>query len=409
MQPHEVRDDDADEADRPGERDGGARGQRRAEKREPLRPRDVHATRGGRVVAETEQVQRRGQHGEYRERGDDRAAAAPSSGAKPPTSRSPISQRTVRIHLREVGQVLHEQDQRREERIERDAGQQQHRRRHRAARPRRQPVDDRRARAIAPARLASGTGDSAPSATRRAERDREHRAERRAGRHAEGERRRQRVAQHRLEDHAAERERRRRRARRPARAAGARRRRSARRRCRRTESTDRSARQADLRAADERRQQARGEREQRRSRTTVSTAARAARRRRARRRPRDDRRCELIDVMRAAPAPPSGGRLADETRRRHRRRTAARMFAGVSTSRSAPCAMHAAAAHQTRARSHSDAARFKSCVASTIVTPRSRLSAREQRCDFELVAEIERRRRLVEQQDARLPARARWR
>ena len=68
-QAHQVRHDDADKADRARERDGGARGERRAEKRQPLRPRDVDAARGRDVGADAQQVQRRGQHREYGEGG----------------------------------------------------------------------------------------------------------------------------------------------------------------------------------------------------------------------------------------------------------------------------------------------------------------------------------------------------
>ena len=42
-QPHQVRHDDPDEADRAADRDGGAGRQRRAEKRAPLRAHDVDA------------------------------------------------------------------------------------------------------------------------------------------------------------------------------------------------------------------------------------------------------------------------------------------------------------------------------------------------------------------------------
>ena len=48
------------------------------------------------------------------------------------------------------------------------------------------------------------------------------------------------------------------------------------------------------------------------------------------------------------------------------------------------------------------AAKFKSCVATTIVSPRSRFRRASSAAIVELVAEIERRRRLVEQQDVRL-------
>ena len=57
---------------------------------------DVDAARRGRVGADAQQVQRRRQHGEHRERDGDHSGSAPSIGSKPPTSRSPISQRDAR-------------------------------------------------------------------------------------------------------------------------------------------------------------------------------------------------------------------------------------------------------------------------------------------------------------------------
>ena len=66
--------------------------------------------------------------------------------------------------LREVAEVLHEQDQRGEERVQRDAGQQQHRRREPAMPRRRQRVDDERRRECAPSRLAEATPPTAQPA-----------------------------------------------------------------------------------------------------------------------------------------------------------------------------------------------------------------------------------------------------
>ena len=63
---------------------------------------------------------------DQRQRGEDRLEAADVEVAHQPARGA--------IDLREVGEVLHEHDQRREERVERHAGQQQHRRRHRAVR-----------------------------------------------------------------------------------------------------------------------------------------------------------------------------------------------------------------------------------------------------------------------------------
>ena len=131
------------------------------------------------------------------------SGSAARIGSKPPTSRSPISHRDGAIHLGEVGQVLHEQDQRREERVQRHARQQQHGGRHRAARRRGQPVDERRRGAGAGQ---AGERHRRPRSHRReaAEDDDEHRPERRAGRDAQRERRGQRVAQQRLEHHAGD-------------------------------------------------------------------------------------------------------------------------------------------------------------------------------------------------------------
>ena len=57
-QPDQVRHDDADKADRPADRNGRARGKRRAEKRDALHAHHVDPARRGRIVAEREQVQR---------------------------------------------------------------------------------------------------------------------------------------------------------------------------------------------------------------------------------------------------------------------------------------------------------------------------------------------------------------
>ena len=71
QQSDQVRHDDADEPDRPRQRDGGGRGQRCAEERQPLRARHVHTACGRGILAHAEQVERRGQQREQRECGDD--------------------------------------------------------------------------------------------------------------------------------------------------------------------------------------------------------------------------------------------------------------------------------------------------------------------------------------------------
>ena len=55
-----------DERDGPGQRDGGAGGERRADERHPLRPRDVDAARGGRFGAHADQIEHARQRGEAR-------------------------------------------------------------------------------------------------------------------------------------------------------------------------------------------------------------------------------------------------------------------------------------------------------------------------------------------------------
>ncbi len=57
QQANQVWHDDADEPDRPGQRHRGARGQRCAEKRQPLRSRHVYPACGGGILADAEQVE----------------------------------------------------------------------------------------------------------------------------------------------------------------------------------------------------------------------------------------------------------------------------------------------------------------------------------------------------------------
>ena len=63
-QPDEVRDDDADEADRAADRDRRAGRERPAEERHALRALDVHAARARGVRAEAQQIERPRQAGE---------------------------------------------------------------------------------------------------------------------------------------------------------------------------------------------------------------------------------------------------------------------------------------------------------------------------------------------------------
>ena len=199
-QPHEMRHDDADEADRAGERDGGAV----ASDALTNASRCVRPTSTPRADAASAPTLSRfsdeGSHAkianaisDHRQRGHDRLEAADVEVAHQPARGA--------IDLREVGDVLHEQDQRREERVQRHAGQQQHRRRHRAVLHRRQPIDDGGGDGRA-GEAGQRHGRERSRAHDRAEHDGEHRAERRAGRDAERERRGQRIAQQRLEHDA---------------------------------------------------------------------------------------------------------------------------------------------------------------------------------------------------------------
>ena len=122
-----------------------------------LRARHVEAARAGALGAEAEQVQRP-------------RAATRRSPNETTASGSAVEDRLVAAdveiphqpaqdpeRLREVREVLHEQDQRREERVHRDAGEQQHVGREAAVARARERVDDRRRRASEPAKLAAGT------------------------------------------------------------------------------------------------------------------------------------------------------------------------------------------------------------------------------------------------------------
>ena len=70
-QPHQMRHDDADEADRAADRHRRAGRERRAEERHALRAHDVDAARAGRLGAEAEQVERPREPRERDERDDD--------------------------------------------------------------------------------------------------------------------------------------------------------------------------------------------------------------------------------------------------------------------------------------------------------------------------------------------------
>ena len=112
-----------------------------AEERDALRAHDVHAARTRGLRADAEQVQRPRQPGEpanatsdQRQRASNRRVAGDVEIAHQPPQRAE--------RLREVAEVLHEQDERREERVQRHARQQQHGRRDSAMLRRGQRVDD---------------------------------------------------------------------------------------------------------------------------------------------------------------------------------------------------------------------------------------------------------------------------
>ena len=213
--------------------------------------------------------------------------------------------------------------------------------------------------------------------------DRQHRAERRAARHAERVGRRERIAQQRLEDDAGERER----------AADQRRREDARQpgdeedlRVDVVGERDRPiehARQRDRRAADERRQRRAAASSSRAEAGDVATI----------RRPRygctsgtrADRRDRQVAGARVKlDVGVDAVERAHVRGREHVRRRTLRQHAAVA---------RAGSDGGTAPRPGSGRA-----STATIVVPRSRFSAREQLLHFELMAEVERRRRLVEQQ-----------
>ena len=109
--------------------------------------------------------------------------------------------------LREVGQKLHEENQRGEERIQRHAGEQQHVGRQTAMPRARQPVHDRHG-AERPGKAGDGHGRKAGDPGRQIQGQRQHRTERGAGRDTEREWRGERVSEQRLKDDAGGRKRR---------------------------------------------------------------------------------------------------------------------------------------------------------------------------------------------------------
>ena len=239
--------------------------------------------------------------------------------------------------------------------------------RRRAAPPRRRQARRRSPSAPSePAKLASGTRRDAEQREIEVERDRQHRAERRAGRDAERVGRRQRIAQQRLKDDARQRER----------AADE----------RRGEHARQAGDEEDLRVdvVGERNRPIEDAAEVNAACCRRAARAGTPRPRACRSRPPSTRNRRRMDRARAASAavsatgqwaPPSGDRRADGTARRRRRRTARRMFSAVSVSSVGPAASTRPSLSSTM-RPHSAAARFRSCVDTIIVVPRSRFSRR---------------------------------
>ena len=197
-----MRHDDADERNRPAERDRRSREHRRADEREPLGAPHVDAARLGGRRAEAHEIQharQRRDRGERRahrhQRHDDVGVAADVERSHHPADRAE--------GVGEIADDLHEPVQRAEERAEGHAGQEQHGARRAVPARNRHRVHDRK------------RDRRSHEARHRHRRDAEHRgvdvkrdhddgAERRAGRQAERIGRRERVAQKRLEDDAGD-------------------------------------------------------------------------------------------------------------------------------------------------------------------------------------------------------------
>ena len=330
-----------------------------------------------------QQVERARQHGEDRERGDEqrqrrheRAVAADVEIAHQPAHRAE--------RLREVGQVLDEENQRREERVQRDARQQQHVGRETAAAAPRPASRRWRSPRATPTKLAIGTDETPSAPSVEAERDRQHRAQRGARRDAQRERRGQRVAEQRLQHDA------RRGQRAPTSAAASTRgSRATKKICASTLSAH-GIDGSKTRAAD--RWTCCRASAPARSRPAAPTAPKRA----------DDGRAVAgagsWSGRRPAPARRSGGRWRRARARRRRRRRARGRASRVSTSAVGPAATTRPWRSSTSVAA--DRRRPGSGRASRRPSSRraSRFSVGEQRRDLELIAQIERRGRLVEQQ-----------
>ena len=166
----------------------------------------VDAAAGGAFLADRQQVHALRQHRKGRERqgergngGDERRVAADVEISHQP------SHRPERLGV--IRQELHEENQGREKRVERDARQQQHIRRNSAVPGAGQRVhnpDGTERTGEAGNRHGGKAGD----ARRKVQRQRQHRAQRGARRHAESKRRGERVSQQRLKHDARRGERR---------------------------------------------------------------------------------------------------------------------------------------------------------------------------------------------------------
>ena len=137
-----VRHDDPDEPDRAADRDRGPGRQRGAEEGDALRAATsrpcvsaLSTPRLRRLSGRASQANSANETTSERQRRDERLIRADVEVAHQPAQRA--------IGVGEIGEVLHEQDQRREERVHRHAGEQQRVGRQAAVPRPRQRVDDR--------------------------------------------------------------------------------------------------------------------------------------------------------------------------------------------------------------------------------------------------------------------------
>ena len=197
-----MRHDDADKPDGPPDGHGGAGRDRRREERPAMHRRDVDAACAGGVHAEAEEIQRPGEPREHRKREGDKGQRAENR---------PVADHVEIAHepadgaecLRKVAEIFDEENQRREERVERDAREKKDRGRQSFVPGLREEVDDQH-RDERPRQTRAGDADKRQG---RAESDRQHCAECGAGGDTERVWRREGISQESLENHARGRER----------------------------------------------------------------------------------------------------------------------------------------------------------------------------------------------------------